>query len=111
MGKTRDCGQKTAMSWPCVGEAGRTGDWRTARPVLDPKKCIAAQKNKVVCMQCWMYCPDNVVTKTAPPTIDLEYCKGCGICVAVCPNDAIEMKPEQAENAEAQTTEDHSCDG
>lgn len=111
MGKTKGCDQKTAMSWPCVGEAGRTGDWRTARPVLDPEKCIAARKNKVVCMQCWMYCPDNVITKTAPPTIDLEYCKGCGICVAVCPNDAIEMHPEQEQSAEAQTKEDTSCDG
>ncbi|MEA3508240.1 MAG: 4Fe-4S binding protein, partial [Synergistota bacterium] len=22
------------------------------------------------------------------------FCKGCGLCAAVCPKDAIEMKPE-----------------
>jgi NAD-dependent dihydropyrimidine dehydrogenase PreA subunit len=27
--------------------------------------------------------------------IDLDYCKGCGICVAECPCGAIEMVPEE----------------
>ncbi len=26
--------------------------------------------------------------------IDLDYCKGCGICVKECPCGAIEMVPE-----------------
>ncbi|MDF2968351.1 MAG: FAD-dependent oxidoreductase, partial [Nocardioidaceae bacterium] len=26
--------------------------------------------------------------------IDLDYCKGCGLCVAECPSGAIEMVPE-----------------
>jgi Pyruvate/2-oxoacid:ferredoxin oxidoreductase delta subunit len=26
--------------------------------------------------------------------IDLDYCKGCGICVSECPCGAIEMEPE-----------------
>ena len=26
--------------------------------------------------------------------IDLDYCKGCGICVAECPCGAIGMEPE-----------------
>ena len=110
MGQTRDCNQKTAMSWPCIGEAGRTGDWRTEFPVLDPEKCVAARKGKVVCMQCWMFCPDNVISKTAPPEIDLEYCKGCGICAAVCPSNAILMKPEQDENTTATIMKESSCD-
>lgn len=106
---TRDCNQKTAMSWPCVGEAGRTGDWRTYRPVIDPSKCIAAKKNEIRCMQCWAFCPDNVVSRTAPPQIDLEYCKGCGICVTVCPMHAIEMQPEH-EHEKKQGQEDTPCD-
>jgi len=109
MGRTRDCDQKTAMSWPCIGEAGRTGDWRTAHPVVDPEKCIAAKKNKIVCMQCWMYCPDNVISRTAPPEINLEYCKGCGICVQVCPNHAIEMNSELDENAQAAQGKENCC--
>jgi Pyruvate/2-oxoacid:ferredoxin oxidoreductase delta subunit len=27
--------------------------------------------------------------------IDLDFCKGCGICVAECPCGAIEMVPEE----------------
>lgn len=108
MSGTRDCNQDTAMSWPCVGEAGRTGDWRIGRPVLDPEKCIAAKKNRILCMQCWVFCPDNVISRTVPPTIDLEYCKGCGICAAVCPSQAIEMHPEQEHGASTER-EDLSC--
>ena len=111
MAGTRDCNQDTAMSWPCVGEAGKTGDWRTARPVLDPAKCIAAQKNKLVCMQCWAFCPDSVVSRTAPPQIDLVYCKGCGICVAVCPTNAIEMRPENENETENKTVAEDTCCG
>jgi len=27
--------------------------------------------------------------------IDLDYCKGCGLCAAECPAGAIAMEPEQ----------------
>ena len=27
--------------------------------------------------------------------IDLDYCKGCGLCVAECPSGAIQMVPEE----------------
>lgn len=94
---TRDCNEKAAMSWPCVGEAGNTGDWRTARPVLDESKCLAVQRGKVACMQCWMFCPDAVITRTVPPSVELKYCKGCGICVEVCPAGAITLVPEHAQ--------------
>ncbi|GHF94003.1 hypothetical protein GCM10017567_05590 [Amycolatopsis bullii] len=43
-------------------------------------------------------CPDNAVIKLEPGNryaIDLDYCKGCGICVAECPCGAIEMVPEE----------------
>ncbi len=83
-----------AMSTPCVGEAGRTGDWRSARPVLDAGRCLAAKAGKVTCQICWAHCPDAVIEQGAPPRIDLEYCKGCGICAEECPADAIAMVPE-----------------
>jgi pyruvate ferredoxin oxidoreductase delta subunit len=41
-------------------------------------------------------CPDACITRGAPPRVDLEYCKGCGICAQECPAGAIEMEPEQA---------------
>jgi pyruvate ferredoxin oxidoreductase delta subunit len=30
-----------------------------------------------------------------PPAIELEYCKGCGICAEECPASAIVMVPER----------------
>jgi pyruvate ferredoxin oxidoreductase delta subunit len=66
----------SAMCTLAVGEAGRTGDWRSLRPVIDYSKCIPSVKGKVACMLCWLYCPEGVVTGTIPVRIDLDYCKG-----------------------------------
>jgi len=38
-----------------------------------------------------MYCPDAVIQKTIPIKINMDYCKGCGICSQVCPVQAITM--------------------
>ena len=38
-----------SMSRPSVGEAGRTGDWRNSRPVMDAVKCLAVKQGKVTC--------------------------------------------------------------
>ena len=51
------------------------------------------------CDNCFGMCPDNAVLKTGdadtPYLIDLDYCKGCGICAAECPAGAISMVPEE----------------
>ena len=83
-----------SMSTPSVGEAGRTGDWRSSRPVMIGELCLAVKQGKAVCQLCWVYCPDACIAKGVGPTIELEYCKGCGICAEVCPSGAIEMQPE-----------------
>jgi 2-oxoacid:acceptor oxidoreductase delta subunit (pyruvate/2-ketoisovalerate family) len=68
-----------------------TGSWRTFRPIRDDEKCIQ-------CLQCWIFCPDSaiVVEDGKVVDIDLEHCKGCGICAAICPPKAhaIEMVRE-----------------
>jgi pyruvate ferredoxin oxidoreductase delta subunit len=87
----------SGMASPSVGEAGLTGQWRTERPVMDHSKCVAVKSGKMACMQCWVYCPETVISKTVPITIDLDYCKGCGICAEVCPSGAITMVPEAAD--------------
>ncbi|MGZ5420330.1 MAG: 4Fe-4S dicluster domain-containing protein, partial [Solirubrobacterales bacterium] len=50
------------------------------------------------CDNCYGVCPDNAVIKLGEPgelyEIDLDFCKGCGLCVAECPSGAIEMVPE-----------------
>ena len=73
-----------------TSETFQTGQWRSMRPVWDEKECIH-------CLQCWIQCPDNSIkvnTDGKVTGIDYFYCKGCGICAAVCPKKAIEMRPE-----------------
>ena len=92
---TKDCGHQIAMATPSSGEAGPTGDWRTARPVLQ-SGCLAERQDELICQLCWVYCPDVCIRQGIPPAVDLVYCKGCGICAEVCPVDAIRMVSEDA---------------
>ncbi len=77
------------LSKPAPASAGKTGTWRTVRPVVDVDKCTG-------CMICWLYCPENTILKTSngKVAIDYEYCKGCGVCADVCPFKAITMESE-----------------
>ncbi len=77
------------LSRPAPGSVGKTGTWRTARPVVNLDKCTG-------CMLCWLYCPENTIFKTSDGKvgIDYEYCKGCGVCANVCPFRAIDMVEE-----------------
>ena len=90
------CIIKTSNSKSGPGDAGRTGSWRVERPVINMDKCTPAKRGKDACYLCWLYCPDGVITKETEPQIDLEYCKGCGICAQECPTNAIEMIEETA---------------
>jgi pyruvate ferredoxin oxidoreductase delta subunit len=92
---TRDCNHICDESSPGIGEAGKTGEWRTFVPTIDDTKCTASRLNKPTCFLCWLYCPEAVMTKSIPPAINLEYCKGCGICAQVCPVQAIVMAREE----------------
>jgi pyruvate ferredoxin oxidoreductase delta subunit len=67
----------------------KTGDWRSYRPIWDEKKCNN-------CKLCWIYCPDgSIVVKNGVMTgMDLDHCKGCGICAYECPQKAIKMMEE-----------------
>jgi pyruvate ferredoxin oxidoreductase delta subunit len=68
-----------------------TGSWRSFRPIHDREKCID-------CLDCWYCCPDGAIIAEDKKFkgFDLDHCKGCGICAAVCPPkvSAIEIKPE-----------------
>ena len=89
----------SALCKPAAGEAGRTGDWRDVRPVIDHAECTAVKKGRPSCFLCWLYCPEGVVRMTIPVEIDLTYCKGCGICAEECPAGAIGMEREGGNDA------------
>ncbi len=74
-----------------------TGGWRAFRPVSGEAKCTH-------CFQCWLFCPDSSVlvdTEEGKMTgFDLDHCKGCGICAAVCPVNAKVIRKAEEELAQ-----------
>jgi pyruvate ferredoxin oxidoreductase gamma subunit len=94
--------EEARISAPAIHAAAtsvqvKTGAWRTMRPIVDDTRCN----------QCWWicstFCPDSAITVSAEsrPEIDYDHCKGCMICVAICPSHAIDAVREQG----AQTKE------
>lgn len=84
----------------------KNAGWRNIKPVIDTAKCTG-------CLQCYLYCPDGAIFKTAQTVqadattqplqttqtdasvaIDYDFCKGCGVCATVCKFDSIKMIPE-----------------
>jgi NADPH-dependent glutamate synthase beta subunit-like oxidoreductase len=44
------------------------------------------------CDLCFLLCPDISIKRDERGyTVDVDYCKGCGVCAATCPRHAIEM--------------------
>ena len=66
--------------------------------LFEARRCMSCG-NCFSCDNCYGVCPDNAVIKLGQPgelyEIDLDFCKGCGICVAECPSGAIRMEPEE----------------
>jgi pyruvate ferredoxin oxidoreductase delta subunit len=69
-------------------------DWRLEKPVFNKDYCID-------CQFCWVYCPDiSIISRDKKMIgIDMDHCKGCAICVEVCPTNpkSLLMFPEQAD--------------
>lgn len=67
-------------------------DWRIEKPLFNKEHCID-------CQFCWIYCPDmSIISRDKKMVgIDYDHCKGCGICVEVCPTTpkSLLMFPEQ----------------
>jgi NADPH-dependent glutamate synthase beta subunit-like oxidoreductase len=66
--------------------------------LFEARRCLSCG-NCFACDNCYGVCPDNAVLKLEPAgayayAIDLDYCKGCGLCAAECPAGAIHMQPE-----------------
>lgn len=82
--------EDVTLSAPAIHEAAnteklKTGLWRTMRPEIDYERC-----NRCWWM-CSSFCPDGAIhlDKKRYPRIDYDHCKGCMICLAQCPTNAI----------------------
>ena len=73
-------------------------DWRIEKPVFNKDYCID-------CQFCWIYCPDiSIISRDKKMIgIDMDHCKGCGICVEVCPTNpkSLLMYAEQKDEEDA----------
>jgi 2-oxoacid:acceptor oxidoreductase delta subunit (pyruvate/2-ketoisovalerate family) len=65
--------------------------------LYEARRCMSCG-NCFECDNCFGVCPDNAVIKLGTGKgfeINLDYCKGCGICVSECPSGSIVMIPEK----------------
>lgn len=65
--------------------------------LYEARRCMSCG-NCFECDNCFGVCPDNAIKKLGPGLgfeINLDYCKGCGICVSECPASAIQMFPDE----------------
>ncbi|QNP68279.1 NAD(P)-binding protein [Streptomyces roseirectus] len=65
--------------------------------LFEARRCMSCG-NCFECDNCYGVCPDNAITKLGPGrgfAIDLDYCKGCGLCAAECPSGAIDMVAQE----------------
>ena len=73
-------------------------DWRIIKPIYNKDYCID-------CQFCWVYCPDvSIISRDKKMIgVDYDHCKGCGICVEVCPTNpkSLLMYPEQMDEEAA----------
>jgi 2-oxoacid:acceptor oxidoreductase delta subunit (pyruvate/2-ketoisovalerate family) len=73
------------------------GGLTEATALFEARRCLSCG-NCFECDNCYGVCPDNAVIKLGPGLrfeINLDYCKGCGICASECPCGAIEMVREE----------------
>lgn len=61
--------------------------WKEQHPLVT-EKCN-------LCLECTLFCPEGALAKdTGNVSVNLQFCKGCGICATECNRKAIAMMPE-----------------
>ena len=77
----KDIAEGNLIPEPATALEYKTGGWRAFRPIWIKENCIN-------CKFCWIFCPDDAILldkENKMAGINLEYCKGCGICANMCP--------------------------
>jgi Pyruvate/2-oxoacid:ferredoxin oxidoreductase delta subunit len=64
------------------------------RAMREAERCLSCGTCNL-CLQCVSYCPDASIRPAGAKTtvaVDLDHCKGCGICAYECPRGVITME-------------------
>jgi Pyruvate/2-oxoacid:ferredoxin oxidoreductase delta subunit len=68
--------------------------WDRERALQEAERCLSCGTCNL-CLQCVSCCPDTSIRldeETTAVTVDLDHCKGCGICAYECPRGVITME-------------------
>lgn len=61
-------------------------------PEYTKARCLAVKQSRDACTRCRDVCPHEAITIRRQVLIDEVDCTGCGLCVQVCPSQALEPK-------------------
>ncbi len=71
---------------PGAAKRRKTGTWSKEKAVVNQEKCIE-------CLKCLFHCPEGTIYRNSGKVkVNNIYCKTCGICVSVCPVNAISIE-------------------
>lgn len=75
-------------------ETKQEGTWDRERALQEAERCLSCGTCNL-CLQCVSYCPDASIRPDGEKgnvAVDLDHCKGCGICAYECPRGVITME-------------------
>ena len=72
-------------------------------PEYTSSRCLAVTQSRAACSRCHDACPHQAITIRREVEIDQVDCSGCGLCVQVCPSQALEP------NVRYQSEQDLRC--
>ena len=85
----------SSMSVSSIGEGTKQdGIWMRERILGEAGRCLGCGTCNL-CLQCVLSCPDACIRLDdcqTGLTVDLDFCKGCGICAHECPRGVITME-------------------
>ena len=62
-------------------------------PAYEADHCLAVSQSREACTRCRDICPHDAIRIGRRVEIDEVDCTGCGLCVQVCPSQALEASP------------------
>jgi Pyruvate/2-oxoacid:ferredoxin oxidoreductase delta subunit len=87
--------ERFPASGPAAGtETKQEGIWDRERALQEAACCLSCGTCNL-CLQCVSFCPDATIRpngKNIVVEVDLDHCKGCGICAYECPRGVITME-------------------